>query len=353
MDAIEAAGWAAECYPSWAEAVDPWFAWSDQQTLEQAVDLDRDVLRRFAPSLVINDCRIPMVIAALAEGVPLVSVCQDNQIPGYSYDGSAIPATWTTPLPSINAVLHRLHLEPVGDDARWLFARGRIAVPSTPELEPICSPHRDGLDLVYTGLLTKPGPGTVDDPSDVLFYRTVGALDDDFRAAFGDWDGSIYIATGEARGSDCSSHDELPNLQVRALWDLDAIGPGLRAVVHHGGHGVTLRCIAEGVPAVVLPGSNPERSANGDRAERIGMATVMKLERDTGPVWGPAVDATGDRPPWSEVRRALDQLPARRLGPRPPNSADRPAAQVVLLLAAPSPTSKPDTSSTSARRTRS
>ncbi|MCU0113492.1 hypothetical protein [Curtobacterium poinsettiae] len=336
LEQVRIAGWTTEVYPPWAEGVDPWFAWSDRETLERAVALDREVLRRFAPSFIVNDCRIPMVIAALAEGIPFVSVCQDNQVPGYCYDGSTIPVTWTAPVESINAVLDSLELEPIVGDARWLFARGRMAVPSTPELEPITSPYLDRLDLVHTGLLNARSAGEVDTPSALLFYRTVGSIDGEFRAAFADWPGPIYIATGSEHEASRFERDRLPGVNVQALWNLDAIGPELRAIVHHGGHGVTLRGIADGIPAVILPGPNPERSANGRRAELSGAARVMKVERNAGPVWGPAVDETGDRPTWSEIRRAIDGLPPRQHASAVARDGNRSPALLVELLTAPS-----------------
>ncbi|ROS50232.1 hypothetical protein EDF50_2020 [Frigoribacterium sp. PhB24] len=336
MEHVQAAGWPSKTYPPWAEAVDPWLSWSDPDVLMRAVELDRQTLRDVAPSMVINDCRIPMVIAALAEGIQFATICQDNQVPGYCYDGSTIPATWTLPVDAINKVLALLEIDPIADDARWLFARGTMAVPSTAELEPIVGPYVEELDIVHTGLLNKQASTSGSRAADLLFYRTAGSADEEFLAAFADWNGSIYIATGETMVGAAPGEPSRGRVQIGTLWDLDAIGPGLRAVVHHGGHGTTLRCIAEGIPAVVLPGPNPERTANGERAERLGRAIVMHADVNTGPVWGPAVDVTGDRPAWSDVRAALDHLPPRLHSPASQDAADQSSQQLVDLLTTPS-----------------
>ncbi|ERK71761.1 hypothetical protein N136_01892 [Leifsonia aquatica ATCC 14665] len=164
---------------------------------------------------------------------------------------------------------------------------------------------------MHTGLLDRGFDAADPDPTNLLFYRTVGSVDAEFEEAFADWPGRIYVATGGRQLTPDGARQGIRSLDVAPLWDLDRIGPGLRAIVHHGGHGITLRCLADQIPSVALPGHNPERLANGIRAASEGQNVVFRPSTPVETVWGAAVDETGDRPAWTEIRSAIDALPRR------------------------------------------
>ncbi|SFR35473.1 UDP:flavonoid glycosyltransferase YjiC, YdhE family [Microbacterium azadirachtae] len=317
-------------YPDWADTADPWTRWSDPEFLSRSVDFDRTVIRAVSPDRIVNDNRLSMLIAAQLEGIPVTSLCQDNQLPGHRYAGKDVAEIWIFPVSAVNRLMSSHGLPGIHQDVRELFARGRIAIPGTPEFEPVESQLAGALDVVHTGPLTPLISGPPALPQDLLFYRTVGSIEDDFVRAFEDWPGTIYVATGEPRAV---AQPGIDRVRLAPLWDLAVIGAALRAVVHHGGHGTTTACIAAGIPAVILPGHNPERFANGLRAQDRDLARVLPPDSVEGTRWGPAVDTTGDRPAWSLVRRAIDTLPARRQD-RPSMSSDvLTDAALVRLLA--------------------
>ncbi|MWV50705.1 hypothetical protein GRS96_15640 [Rathayibacter sp. VKM Ac-2803] len=311
-------------YPPAADASDPWTNWADPSFLSSALEFDRSVLEEVGPDRVVNDNRLSMLISCSELRIPIVTLCQDNQLPDYRFPDTPLADIWTTPALSVNDELRRRGLPLVGEDVRELFGLGRIAVPSSPEWDPL--PERtDGLDIVYTGALTSVCSSSGGD--DLLFYRTVGRIDGDFVAAFGNWPGTIYIATGDpALVSEIG--DPPIGVRVASFWDLEGLGPSLRAVVHHGGHGITTTCLASTLPAVVLPGLNPERLSNGERARSLGWGAVLHSPTRKGSEWGPSVDRTGQRPSWGDVREAVDGL--RSAGTA---SADGVASPVDLVAA--------------------
>jgi UDP:flavonoid glycosyltransferase YjiC (YdhE family) len=327
---VDRVGFEAISYPRWAEDVDPWADWDNLEILERSVDFDRQVLRRYSPSRVINDNRLSMAVACAIEGVPVVTICQDNQLPGFCYENEQTASIWIASLPAVNTLMRRHCLGEIGGDVRRLFALGRIAIPSSAELEPVIT-DSSGLDIVYTGILSTV-PVTDRTRTDLLLYRTVGAVDDAFESAFASWEGTIFISTGDgAHAERLERQTSGPHMRVAPLWDLNEVAPGLRAVVHHGGHGITTACIAATIPSVILPGHNPERRANGHRAAALNLAEVLLPSTESGIRWGPAVDVTGDRPPWASVRMSLQRLLARQVSPvDPPPRIE--SAQLVEAL---------------------
>lgn len=293
-------------YPQWAEEANPWTQWTDEGFLRRSVEWDRANISSYRPGVVINDNRLSTVIACSIDRVPVVTVCQDNQLPGYRFPDEPDAPIWRHPLPAINAILEEHHLLPLDSDVRELFGRGRIAIPSSPRLEPVAV--STGLDVVHTGILADAAESVSGPRRSLLFYRTVGEETAEFEAAFNDWEGSIFVATGDHRSAKGLASQLGARYAVAPLWDLASIGGELRTAIHHGGHGITSACLAHGISSVVLPGINPERTANGLRAERLGAAVVLPGDDDAGVRWGPAVDITGERPPWSQVRDSVDDL---------------------------------------------
>lgn len=311
VDKIRSADMRAVTYPQWADDADPWASWHLPDFLRRSVEWDLDILGKLQPDRVIHDSRISLTVACPMAGVPLVSVCQDNQLPGFMYGNQPIAPIWTQPVRAVNAFLREQSLPEIDRDIRELYLRGRIAIPSSPDFDPIDG-YEAGADVVHTGVLSALPPSR-GEARNLLFYRVVGLDLDDFVDAFATWSGTIYIATGSAEfARKLSPLLSGQPLQIAPLWELENIAPTLRATVHHGGHGITMTCAASGIPSVVLPGHNPERQLNGLRAEKVGLARILLPESDSPFEWGPSVDQTSHRPPWALVRAAIDELPSRR-----------------------------------------
>lgn len=330
-DLIERAGYEAVKYPDWADKADPWTQWGDESFLSHSIEHDLHVIEQYSPHLVVNDNRISTIIACAIADIPVVTLCQDNQIPGHTYAEEDLAPIWTEPIQAVNAQLVKNGITCIADDLRWIFALGRIAIPSEPEYEPVDS-KSTALDIVHLGALSTIPAQARKEQKDLLFYRTVDHIGPDFLESFGAWDGKLFVAAGDEDRLKSISRPNLPaNVKIAPLWDLREIGGGLRAIVHHGGHGISTTGIASGIPAVVLPGANPERRANGDRAAALGLATVLLPDAFTGPMWGPAVDVTRDRPAWAEVQAAVSRLPSRS-SDKAEGAADSSTLRIVEAL---------------------
>jgi UDP:flavonoid glycosyltransferase YjiC (YdhE family) len=92
------------------------------------------------------------------------------------------------------------------------------------------------------------------------------------------------------------------------MWNMSAVLDRVGVAVHHGGPGVTLGCLAGGIPAVALPGDSPERQLYGATLESLGLGASLSAEPSLATSWHAAVDTTQRMPGWHEVRRLVDSL---------------------------------------------
>ena len=102
-----------------------------------------------------------------------------------------------------------------------------------------------------------------------FFYRTVGPGTDwaEFAGAFGDIADRVHIATGNPAIT-ARLQETLVDypFHVATFLDVDGLRPRLGAAVMHGGHGITLACVA-------LAGAQPghrRRLRDTPPARRIG-----------------------------------------------------------------------------------
>lgn len=320
LDLLKSADLAFVPYPEHLVPADLWACWSDGAFLDESIAFDQDVIRSVAPDYIVHDSRLATMIAARESGVPFASVCQEVQLPGFTYDGFPVGAIWTDPVDTVNARLARTGLTPVHADVRELYLLGRTLLPSIPEFDQV--PEGLGAhDIVHVGPLQ---PVRADDSMHVrtpegarrgedgiFFYRTVGpATDlDQFAATFADVADNVYIATGSDNLTDrlTAEFRTLP-FQVATFWNLGELRPKLRVAVVHGGHGMSLACVTTGLAAVVLPGNNPERSLNARRLAELGFAKVLGRDTSFAISWGASVDVTGEMPDWPAVRAAVDSM---------------------------------------------
>jgi UDP:flavonoid glycosyltransferase YjiC (YdhE family) len=145
----------------------------------------------------------------------------------------------------------------------------------------------------------------------VFLYRTVGDNEalEEFCDAFADLDRRVLIATGsEELRRKLAARVEHAGFDVRSMWNMSAVLDRVGVAVHHGGPGVTLGCLAGGIPAVALPGDSPERQLYGATLESLGLGASLSAEPSLATSWHAAVDTTQRMPGWHEVRRLVDSL---------------------------------------------
>jgi UDP:flavonoid glycosyltransferase YjiC (YdhE family) len=309
---------------------DPWTCWLENGFLEESVAWDRRLIASIKPDVVVHDTRISTTIAAAETDTKYISICQQNALAGFEYPGLGTQAVWTDPIPVVDAQLGRSKLPLIKEDVRDLFLRGRILVPSIPEIDPIPETLA-GFDIAHIGPLRARGSSVrphnpESGGKDVFFYRTVGPGTDyeQFVAAFGEIASQVHILTG-----DPAITEELQGkltghpFQIATFTDIDALRPRLGAAVIHGGHGISLTCISLALPAVVLPGDNPERNLNGRGLAACGFGRVLGVDSSFSINWAASVDVTGHVPSWPVVRDAVDALMATGLPPRALEVTDR------------------------------
>lgn len=326
LDLIGKYGHPLISYPGDLVPANPWACWADSGFLEKSVDWDRDLIGSIKPDLVIHDNRVPTMIAAAESQTKYASICQQNQLPGFDYPRLGTEATWTAPVPAVNARLAKSKLRLVAGDIRSLYKRGRILLPSIPEIDPIPE-ELAANDIVHIGPLrvrdsARPRrwvPRGDANGQDVFFYRTIGPGTDleQFGDAFGDIADRVHVVTSNsAITQQLQKRLKGYPFHVATFTDLDELRPRLGAAVIHGGHGITLTCVSMALPAVVLPGNNPERNLNGSRLVASGFGTVLGIDASFATSWGESVDVTGCVPAWQTVRDAVEALMATELTPR-------------------------------------
>jgi hypothetical protein len=136
----------------------------------------------------------------------------------------------------------------------------------------------------------------------------------DFFNAFADLASRIHIATGNA-GVTAQLRESLKgrSFHIESFVDFEQLRPLLGVGVIHGGHGTSLTCISTGLPAVILPGDNPERALNGERLANNGFGRVLGFDGSITTSWGDSVDVTGKVPEWRMIRSAVDEILASGL----------------------------------------
>lgn len=320
LNLIEQSGHTFVCYPDELVPADPHACWTDRDLLDRSVSWDTALLDSARPAHVVHDTRLPAMIAAAENGLSYASICQEVQFPGFAYPGLGTSPIWIQPIQAVNARLQRSGLAGVDSDVRELFLRGRVMVPSVPEIDSIPETLA-AYDIVHVGPLRgrltasarSRAPAAQDEHAGrrIFFYRTVGTGTDcrDFTAAFADMAARVHIATGnpEITAYLREALGDRP-FHIETFLDVDELVPNLGAGVIHGGHGISLTFVSAGVPAVVLPGSHPERAQNGRRLASNGFGRVFGGQASLALGRFDTVDVTGEVPEWRLIRDTIDEF---------------------------------------------
>jgi UDP:flavonoid glycosyltransferase YjiC (YdhE family) len=319
LQLIEDAGFESIRYPPGTIPENWWHCWLDATYIRAAVDTDLQLIADTGANLVVHDVRPSMPVAADIARIGCGSICRQASLVGFEFPNPD-DDLWRKGAPPFNAALDQLAQPRISNDMRELYLRGMTLIPSTPDLDPLparfpssrarylgplaaTSFNRNSGNFPRAARRTTPG---------AFFYRTVGDnhLLDEFCEIFADMGDHVFVATGTEQSAEllrtrCSG----TQFQIRSLWDINALRDQVDVAVHHGGHGTIFSCIENEIPAVVLPGENPDRSLYADRVSGLQIGVSLSYagaSDDTA--WRGSVADTGRMPDWATIRAHMNRI---------------------------------------------
>lgn len=253
-----------------------------------------DLLRDYAPDVVVDSFGLFSCLAARILGIPLATVLQGNFHPasdGFIWWRGKRPAGLPSPAPAINKILAENGLAPV-ERSVDLLAGDLSLITGTPETDPVSA----GANIAHLGLIIWQRSNAIlpdwvsalsrDQPLVWVYCgnpRYAGAATSNpfdsivvMRAAIAALGGApmqVLLTTGyqdvpEEIGALPSNFHQaayLPGLAMAARCDL---------MVHHGGHSSVMTGLSAGTPAVIIPTST-ERESNARRVVALGAGEMV------------------------------------------------------------------------------
>ena len=271
---------------------------SDEDAVRAATAVYVDLVRDYAPDVVVDSFGLFPCMAARILGIPLVSVLQGNFHPasdGFLWWKGERPAGLPSPASAVNKVLAEYGIAPV-ERSVDLLAGDLSLITGTPETDPVSTGENIAhigqiiwqrgnavlpdwitalskdrpLVWVYCGNPRYAGAG-VSSPFDSIVVMRAAI------AALGGAPMHVVLTTGyqdvpEEVGAVPSNFrltDYLPGIAMAQRCDL---------MVHHGGHSSVMTGLSAGTPAVIIPTST-ERESNARRLAALGAGEIV-LPRD-------------------------------------------------------------------------
>ena len=229
----------------------------------RAVKALRRAIKSRRIDVVYSEFNLAAIIAAKAEGVPLVG--------SVSYPTQASFASAARKAKGIRRALDELGLTAVDsalDLFSWLDYR---FVPSCYELEPL-----EGDNLAFCGFLedapNAPEPAAQRDA--LVFYLGTGTVPRKrlLAAACEIADASsyeLYVAGIDASDAPASATNR-ENLHIAKRFDFTELLPRAVAFINHGGQNSVMSALEYGVPQIIYPGKVFERQYNAQSIEAAG-----------------------------------------------------------------------------------
>ena len=267
---------------------------SDEDAVRGATAVYIDLVRDYAPDVVVDSFGLFPCLAARILGVPLATVLQGNFHPaseGFLWWKGERPAGLPSPVPAVNKVLAEYGLPPVARSVE-LLAGDLSLITGTPETDPVSSSaniahvgqiiwqsgnavlpewiaelgHDRPLVWVYCGNPRYAGVAASNPFDSIVVMRAA-------IAALGDAPVNVVLTTGyqdvpEEVGVLPSNFRQvayLPGLAMASRCDL---------MVHHGGHSSVMTGLSAGTPTVMIPTST-ERESNARRLATLGAGEVV------------------------------------------------------------------------------
>jgi UDP:flavonoid glycosyltransferase YjiC (YdhE family) len=269
---------------------------SEEEFVRAATAVYVDLLRDYAPDVVVDSFGLFPCIAARILGIPLVTVLQGNFHPasqGFLWWKGERPAGLPSPAPAVNKVLAEYGLPPV-ERSVDMFAGDLSLITGTPETDPVPAPAHAGPAIAHIGqIIWQRGDAVLPDWINELSRdrplvwvycgnpRYAGA------AASTPFDSVVVVRAAIAALGDAPMHVVLtagyqdvpvgtlpPNFRQAAYLPGLAMASRCDLMVHHGGHSSVMTGLSAGAPAVIIPTST-ERESNARRVVALGAGEMV------------------------------------------------------------------------------
>ena len=252
-------------------------------------------------------------IAAISSkilNIPLISISQACFHPKKTYDRirwwQDMPDDLTDVTAVFNKIMEKYSL-PVLKTSEELFESECTIIPSIKEFDPVTSDNS-----IYTGIMKwndceDKGEGLpcFNTNNTKTIFAYTGRMEDsggksgvlildNIIEAFKNNNYNVLITTGVGELPDEYKNKTYPdNIIVKEWAAIDKIIDNVDMVIHHGGHGISLKTISAGKPSLVIP-THDEREFNARQIEKIGIGDLIIPEEITPDVINKKISAIID-----------------------------------------------------------
>ncbi len=268
-----------------------------------------EILDRYQPDLVVVDCLMGAVLAALETShfPTLVLV--------HSAPGALAPPRGPIDamvIPALNRTRSALHLSPV--DSYWqAWQRHRVICASIPELDPLGAGSLHPItwigpvfeDLTRTDWTSDE---QADTPLVLVSFSSGGAWDQTSRIqrtidGLAGADLRVIVTTGAVDPTQL----QISSTSITAVPHIPhaAVLPHAAAVVTHAGHGTLTAALAHGLPIVAIPNLAADQPALAEQTAHLGAGIHLHDHEATPTDIAQAVRTVIDNPTYATNARAL------------------------------------------------
>jgi UDP:flavonoid glycosyltransferase YjiC (YdhE family) len=256
-------------------------------------DYHLELIRGFAPDVVVDSFGLPTCLAARILHIPLASVLQGNFHPasdGFLWWKGERPAGLPSAVTAINGVAEAYGIAPVARCVE-LLAGDLSLIVGTPETDPLPA----GAAAIYIGPIIWQRASATLPPWLTALSRDrpviwVYSGTPRYGSARTPFDSIVVIRAAMAALGDAPAHvvlttgyQELPgelgalpsNFHHAAFLPAGATALRSDLMVHHGGHGSVMTGLSAGTPAVMIP-TYTERESNARRVVALGAGEMVK-----------------------------------------------------------------------------
>ncbi len=253
---------------------------NDWEFICKSLEAEANAIHDFKPDVIYSDLSLTASISARIHHKPLASLCNLTWTPPYLLDDSFEENE--TQVQPFNEILVRAGLQPIRDLSELIFMFSDLKiVPGCPEFERFPPNIRN---LRYVGYLYSEALEeqrfAIDIPEHmvkILVYMGIGDIDLDLMrqvlpAAF---DGTSYHALVVVGDFYADIPPSTKNVTYYRFLPLKQVLEKCDLVIFHGGSGLVLNCLLNGVPGLMFPCGVYEREFHAEMMSRVGAGIVL------------------------------------------------------------------------------